>query len=138
MELPGLEAPPTLIAGVMRRLPAASSAAWYNISWWHWPLALRTISVALVLAVLGCLGWLSGSFGELGLGQLLANAVVELKEVLAFALETAEAFLGSNAVFWREYGQMILIAAASLLLVTYLTCVAAGTALYQLAWKRSL
>jgi len=136
--LPELEAPSTLIPGVLARLKEPAPAAWYHSSWWQWPLALRGTSIVLALAVLGALGWLSGTFGELGFGRQVVHALVELKAVLVFTLQTAETALGSSAVFWREHGQMMLIAAAALLLATYLTCVAAGTALYQLAWRRAL
>lgn len=124
----------TLIPGVMSRL----NTPWHQASWWQWPLALRIPSIVLALAVLIGLGWLSGFFGELGLGQQLVEAFDRLKGVLTFVLDTSETLLGSSAVFWREHGQTILLAAASLLLTTYLTCVAAGTALYRLAWKRTL
>jgi hypothetical protein len=50
-------------------------------------------------------------------------------------LDRAESVLGPNAVLWRQHGQMILIAAASMLLATYLMCVAAASALYRLAWR---
>jgi len=136
--LPEREAPPTLIPSVMNRIHAAESPAWYRASWWQWPPVLRAASVALALAVLGGLGWLSGSFVDLGLGQLAVRAYVELKESLLFAINLSETLLGSNATFWREHGQLILIAVAAMVLATYLTCVAAGTALYQLAWRRTL
>jgi hypothetical protein len=136
--LPELEAPSTLIPGVLARIKKPAIAPWYHSSWWQWPLALRGASMVVAFAVLGALGWLSGTFGELGLGQQLLHALVEFKAVMTLTLHTAETALGSSAVFWREHGRIILIAAASLLLATYLTCVAAGTALYQLAWRRSL
>jgi len=136
--LPELDAPSSLIAGVMKQINTPATPAWYHTSWWQWPLAMRTTSILLVLAVLGALAWLSGSFGELGLTRQLVQSVGEVQRVFGYVLETGETFLGSGAVFWREHGQLILLAAASMLLATYLTCVAAGTALYQLTWKRTL
>jgi hypothetical protein len=138
MELPELEAPSTLILGVRSRIQTPAPAVWYHASWWHWPLALRQTSAALALSVLCALGWLGLSFGELDFGQALVQACVDLKGGLVLGLETCTTALGSAAVFWSENGQLILIAASALLLTTYLTCVAAGTALYRLAWRRSL
>ena len=136
--LPELEGPASLIPGVLSRIQAPAPAPWYHASWWQWPLALRSASVVLALAVLGGLGWLSGSLGELGIGEQLLRTGAGLKGTLVLMLETTGRLLGSGTVFWREHGQTLLIAAASLLLATYLTCVAAGTALYRLAWRRSL
>jgi hypothetical protein len=135
--LPELEAPSTLIPGVLARLEEPATTAWYRESWWQWPLAVRAASIVAVLALLGVLGWLSGVFGGWGLGQQVFQAYAGLKEVLTVAVETSETVLGSGAVFWRKYGQIMLGTAAFLMLSTYLICVAAGTALYQLTWRRS-
>lgn len=137
MALPELDAPSTLIPGVLNRIKAPARLVWYRSSWWHWPIALRTASVVLTLGLLGALGWFSGSVGELGLGQRLAQTYAGLESALGSVWDASTTLLGSSAVFWNDYGQMILIAAAALLLATYLTCVAAGTALYQLAWRRA-
>lgn len=134
--LPELEAPSTLIPAVMSRLHSPAPAVWYRSPWWQWPLALRVASVLMVFAVLGGLGWVSGTTGELGLGRQVTQAFAELKSTLASVLNTTDTVLGSYAGFLRENGQLILLSAASLLFATYLTCVAAGTALYQLAWRR--
>jgi hypothetical protein len=133
-----MEAPSTLIPGVMSRIRASETAPWYRAAWWQWPLALRIASVLLVLGVLGMLAWLSGTFGELGPGRQLLRVCLDLKAGLGLALDRGGAALGASTLFWREHGQIILLAAAALLMATYLTCVAAGTALYQLAWKRTL
>ena len=136
-ELPELQAPSTLIPGVLSRIGRPAAVAWYHSSWWQWPLAMRWASAALVVAVLGTLGWLGGALDQLQFGQHLVEAYTEMKGAMAFGVQTCTKLLGSSAVFWSEYGQMILLAAAALLFATYLTCIAAGTALYQLAWRRS-
>lgn len=135
--LPELEAPSTLIPAVMDRITAPAPSPWYHASWWQWPLVVRAASVVLALTVLCALGWLSGFFGDWGFGQQVIRACVGLKDTCVVALETGERAFGLGAVFWRDHGQMILGAAAALLLGTYLICVAAGTALYQLAWRKS-
>lgn len=135
--LPELQAPSTLIPAVMDRITAAAPVAWYQASWWQWPLAVRAASVVLALTVLGASGWLSGFFGNWGFGQHVLGACVGLKEMWVGMLESGGTALVAGADFWRKYGQMILGAAAFLLLSTYFICVAAGTALYQLAWRKS-
>jgi len=136
MELPELEAPATLLPAVMHRLETPASSAWYHTAWWEWPLALRMASVLVVLAVLGVLGWASGTFGDLQLGQQVLLAWSELKAAITVVLHSGETLLGSNAEFWRLHGQIILMGIGAVLLATYLTCVAAGTALYRVAWRR--
>jgi hypothetical protein len=90
----------------------------------------------VVVAVLGVLGWLSGSFADLGLGARVVEAYQQLAQTTALLLDTAERLFGSHAIFWRQHGQTILMISAMLCVATYLTCVAAGTALYRLAWRR--
>ncbi len=136
MQLPELNAPATLIPGVLSRLSAAAPAAWYQRAWWQWPIGLRIASGVCVIALLGALGWLGGSVGELGLGERLVDLVSASVAAGSGALDQITTLLGSGGAFWIKHGQMILIGAASLLLAAYLTCVAAGTALYRLAWRR--
>lgn len=136
MELPELEAPPSLIPVVLRRIEASTRLAGSPSSWWHWPLGLRTASVVLVLGVLGTLGWLSGWLGELGLGQWLVQTCAGLQSALGSTWDTCALWLDSSTPLWSNLPQVILIAAAALMLAAYLTCVAAGTALYELAWRR--
>ncbi len=136
MELPDLDAPPTLIPGVLSRLTASEPAAWYQRAWWQWPIGLRIASAAFVIAVLGTLGWVAGSVGGLGLGLRLVDLVTASMAAGSAALDQIATLLGSGGAFWMEHGQMILLGAATLLLAAYLTCVAAGTALYRLAWRR--
>lgn len=135
-ELPDLKAPPTLISGVLSRLPGAAPSTWYQRSWWQWPVGLRIASGLCVIAMLGALGWLGGSLGELGLGQRLADVVTASIAAKDAALDSLAALPGFGGTFWSNHGQMILIGAAALLLASYMTCVAAGTALYRLAWRR--
>jgi len=137
MELPELEAPPTLIPTVLHRIEASARLAGSHSSWWHWPVALRTVSVVLALAVVGLLGGLSGWLGELGLGHRLLQTGAGLQNALSSAWHTGGLELGPGAGFWNEHFQTILIAAAGLILAAYLTCVAAGTALYEVAWRRN-
>ena len=137
-ELPELEAPSTLIPGVLNRIRALQAVPWYRAAWWQWPLVARAVSVLVMLVVLSALAWWSGTFGELGLGQQLGRVCVGLKEAMLVALDTGGMGMSEAVRFWREHGQIILLAAAAFLTATYLTCVAAGTALYQLAWKRTL
>jgi hypothetical protein len=94
--------------------------------------------VLVAFAVMGCLGWLSGAFGQLNLWDEVTTAWAEFEAACGMVFDTLESVLGSAGVFWREQGQVILIGTASLLLATYLVCVAAGTALYRFAWRRAL
>lgn len=136
LQLPDLKAPGTLIPGVLDRLTASAPSAWYQRAWWHWPIGLRIASALCALALLGALGWLAGSVGGLGLGGNLANAAAAAWASASATVQQVGTLFGSGGGFWSEYGQRIVICAATLLLASYLTCVAAGTALYRLAWRR--
>jgi hypothetical protein len=136
MDLPELEAPGTLIPGVLSRLNQPAPVAWHQRSWWEWPLSLRLGSAIMVSVVLGVLGWLSGSFADFGLGARVVGGWQQMAQTTALLTDMAERVLGSHAAFWRQHGQTLLMISALLCLATYLTCVAAGTALYRLAWRR--
>jgi hypothetical protein len=136
--LPDLQAPPTLIPRVQQEIESREATPAQAASWWRWPLGWRVASVVLVAGAVGLLGWLSGFLGDLGLGARLLTAALECREAVGDTVRSCERLLGGGLVFWREYGQWILTGTAALLLATYLTAVAAGSALYRLAWRRSL
>jgi hypothetical protein len=135
--LPELEAPATLIPRVMTRLHDPAPAVWAKSPWWQWPLAARLASILAVSAVLVALAWLSESFGPLHLWHQITLAWTGMQETFSVVFDAVATAMGAGSIWWGNYGQTVLLGVAALLLVTYLTCVAAGTALYQLAWKRA-
>ena len=97
-QLPELNAPATLIPGVLSRLSAAAPAAWYQRAWWQWPIGLRIASGVCVIALLGALGWsdydgraevITPYFGASGTGQI--NAVFPVTAVSGHAIPPATA-----------------------------------------------
>jgi hypothetical protein len=136
MQLPDLKAPDTLIPGVLDRIAEPAPSVWYQRAWWQWPLGLRIASALSVIGMLWTLAWLGGSVGGLGLASSLRDFLTATWASVAATLDQLGVLFGSSNGFWSERGQLILICTATLLLASYLTCVAAGTALYRLAWRR--
>lgn len=135
--LPDLQAPATLVPRVMERLRQIPPAAWYQSSWWQWPMGLRVVSIPFAALVLVGLGVLSLMLGDLGLWSKLSGLCTQAGMTVGEVVDVFEAVLGAPTTFWHRYGQPILLGVASLMLATYLTCVAAGTALYRLAWRKA-
>jgi hypothetical protein len=126
--LPAVTAPASLLTRVMAAIANGVSLPWWRQTWWHWPKAAQAavLIVALsagALAISGnmLLGEGVGSYAQLFSGRMAWGET--LLTTLGVALvRVVEPFLGS-----------VLLGVLTL----YLLCMAFGTALVRLAWKRS-
>ena len=135
--LPELAAPGTLIPRVMDQIRGEARVPWYRLSFWQWPLALRAAALVAMVAVVGGVAYACPLAWETLIAPPLAAAKTE---VLAWWNPLADAtryLFQAGSAFWRDYLQNILLAVALLLMATYFTFLAAGTAVYRLAWRRT-
>ena len=135
-KLPELLAPPTVVSRVMRAIEQRFSLPWYQQSWQLWPLALRGVSLVILLALFGglCfgawklthvetvtatmqrpLGWLAG------LGDILHIVSVVLTSII-FKI--------------KQLGTGILVACLAALAFGYAMCVGLGTVYLRLGLVR--
>jgi hypothetical protein len=131
-----LEAPPEIAGRVLRLIERRPLTPWYRREWQTWPMALRTVSLAGLLAAFSFLcfessrlahyarltpaarevsGWFSLADAFWSAGNVLANALV-----LAF----------------RSLGPAVLVGGAVLLLFCYAMCLGLGTIYWRLAYAR--
>lgn len=136
--LPELKAPSMLLPNVMAEVQRRARAPWYKLGWRDWPAAMQAASLVLMCSGVGTLLWFSGPLWEATGGQQISLWLNDLQANWAATASGLERVLGPGAAFWSQYGQMIMFGVAGILLGTYLTCITAGTALYRLAWKRTL
>lgn len=128
-KLPPRRAPANLIAGVLSALAAREARAWWERSWFEWPLAIRRLagaasgvllvtvmSVTLLLLNPDSLMPLAGSAAEAwGVVNVLGNAV---------------------ALLGRAVPSPALLVIGALLATSYLSAIALGTVFYRYAWNR--
>ncbi len=116
--LPDLEAPATLVPNVLALLEARARQPWWQRPWFQWPRAIRLLSVAAVVLVVGSLlwvgvpavgqldvaGWWQGLAGRLGGLSALWKAGVSLLEALRLAFEASKVWvLGCAALLVTMY-----------------------------------
>ena len=135
--LPDLAAPTTLLPRVMSEVHRRAQAPWYRCAWREWPVALQAACLVLMIGAVGTLVWFSGSIWEATGGQQMSLWRGEVQTSWSATASGMESAFGAGAAFWKQYGQPLLFGIAAVLMATYLTCIAAGTALYRMAWRRA-
>src|SRR2546427_8626840 len=135
-KLPELIAPRTLISRVMAAIEARLRLPWYRQSWQVWPLALRGVSLVILLALFGGL-----CFGA----WKLANA-----ETVVTAIQRPLNWLSGFGAIWhvirlvlssvvlavKHLGTGVLVACLLALAFGYAMCVGLGTVYLRLALVR--
>jgi hypothetical protein len=135
-ELPELSAPRTLSARVLAAIETRLALPWYRQSWQAWPVALRAVSLTVLLALFAglCLGtW------EILHGASFATAMHEVGRFFApvAALWSAvNALMAAVVVVIKNLGTGILIGCVSALALGYAMCLGLGTVYLRLAFAR--
>ncbi len=127
-----LAAPPALANRILRAVEQRAAAPWYRQSWAAWPLALRVISLTVLLLAFGgvCLGsWelAQGAAGQNWLGDGFAAAGA-LWQTMVVLITTAGRLIS-------QLGQGFLVIAAALMFGTCVVCIGLGTAWVRLAMR---
>ena len=137
-ELPELKAPPSLIPKVMERLRREVAVPWYQRSLWQWPRALRAAALGLMIATVVTLACAIPFAWHWLIAPALTTCQAEVAEWWEPLGRSLSTLLGVGATFWQEHLQDLLLGVALLMAAIYFTFVAAGTAVYRLAWRRTL
>ena len=115
LDLPELEAPATLIPGVLRRINTSAQRPWYRTPWWQWSPAMRTAALAIMFFGVGTLlfviphAWTTRIIPALTAGWA---EVAALREPLGSALSS---MLGAGTTFWQDHLHQILFCVALLM-----------------------
>lgn len=101
--LPELPAPPSLLLRVLAAIEQRLNLPWYKRSWQRWPVGLRVLSLALLLALFGAI-----CFGSWKLTHL---------ESFATALQRAGGWFASLGALWHV---LLTVLNAMVLAIKYL------------------
>jgi len=134
--LPLLPAPSTLAARVLSQLATPTAVPWYRRAWPTWPLALRTVSFTILLALFGGLcfaGW------EASHSSSVTAAAKEVSggfALVSLAANTLSVLSNAAAQVVRHLGTGFIVTAVALMLMAYATCVAFGSFYLRFAFAR--
>ena len=134
--LPPLAAPPTLAPRVLARLASQSEAPWYHRAWQTWPMALRTASFILLLAMFGALcfaGWKASPASSVTAATEQVSGAFAL---VSLAANTLSALGNSATQVMRHLGTGFIVAAGAVVLLAYAACVACGSCYVRFAFAR--
>jgi hypothetical protein len=135
-KLPELIAPRTLISRVMAAIEARLRLPWYRQSWQVWPLALRAVSLVILLALFGGL-----CFGAWKLSQAEAVAAAMQRPLgllsgLGAIFHAISVVLTALILAVKQLGAGILIGCLAALALGYAMCVGLGTVYLRLGLAR--
>jgi hypothetical protein len=134
--LPPLSAPPTLAPRVLARIATRTEAPWYQRAWPTWPLALRTASFILLLAIFGGLcfaGWHASHASSVTAATEKVSGAFAL---LSLAANTLSVLGNAVAQVMRHLGTGFIVAAVAVVLLAYATCVGFGSFYFRFAFAR--
>jgi hypothetical protein len=131
-----LEAPPEIAGRVLQLIERRARTPWYRREWQSWPMALRTVSLAGLLAAFAFLCFESSRLAY------YARLTPAAREVSGW-FSLADAFWGAGSTLanalglaFRSLGPAVLIGGAALFLFCYATCLGLGTIYWRLAYAR--
>ncbi len=114
--LPELIAPHSLFLRVMAAIESRLNLPWYRQSWQGWPLALRAVSLVILLALFGGLCFATWKFSAI--------------------LHAVSVVLGSLVLAVKQLSTAVIICCLVALGFGYAMCVGLGTVYLRLALSR--
>jgi hypothetical protein len=134
--LPPLSAPATLAPRVLARLASQTEAPWYQRAWQTWPMALRTASFILLLAMFGGLcftGWKASHASSV---TAVTEKVSGAFALVSLAGNTLSALGNAAAQVMRHLGMGFFVAGGVVVLLAYAACVGFGSFYFRFAFAR--
>jgi hypothetical protein len=134
--LPTPAAPPALAARILRDAEQWAASPWYTRAWVTWPVGWRLASVAATVAMLAGFVMLLPAVTQSS-SAVVAGAVEGLTRRAAPTTERAELAVTAVRVVWRALVAPIVPYALGLVMVMFLACGLAGTALSYLVFGKA-
>ena len=130
---PARRAPHTLLPRVLAAVQAWSQRPWYTRAWFTWPVGGQIISAAaLILIVVG------SALVMMSAQSALDQTTARLLSGVTPVAHQAEAMLNAARVVWRAVIEPFAGYAFVLVALMCLACVAFGTALNHVAFRRAV
>jgi len=133
-KLPPVAAPASLLPGVLSAIAARARLPWWQRAWWDWPLTAKAAFLLLALAIVGAFSG-GGVMLDEGVSSY-SQQVVERFGPVTSLWETVLTILNAVGSLMGTIGQPLLIYAATLIGLLYLTCLGLGTVCVRYALKR--
>jgi len=133
--LPPLPAPSSLLSNVMSAIAARGGLPWWQRAWWDWPLTAKAAFLLLALAIVGVF-----SSGGVVLDHSVTTYSQQVVERLGPATnlwDTILTVLNALKSVVEKLGQPLILYAAILVGLLYLTCLGLGTVCVRYALKRA-
>jgi len=131
--LPAPRAPHTLLPRVLAAVQEWSQRPWYTRAWFTWPIGGQIVSAAaLILIVVGSALLMMSA--QTALGQTTARLLSGVTPVA----HQVEAILNATRVVWRAVIEPFAGYAFVLVALMCFACVAFGTALNHVAFRRAV
>ncbi len=132
-KLPPPRAPHTLLPRVLAAVQRWSERPWYARAWFTWPVGGQIVSVAaLMLILVG--GALLMMTAQSAFDQTTARLLSDVTPIA----HRAEATLNAARVVWRAVIEPLTPYAFALVTLMCLACVAFGSALNHVAFRRAV
>jgi len=133
--LPPVAAPASLLPNVLSAIAARARLPWWQRAWWDWPLTAKAAFLLLALAIVGAFSG-GGAMLDERISSYSQQAVERLGPVISL-WETVLTMLNVVQSLVEKIGQPLLLCAAAIVGLLYLTCVGLGTVCVRYALKRA-
>jgi hypothetical protein len=134
--LPELQAPSTLARRVLGAIEQHQAVAWYRRPWQFWPLSLRLVSLAVLLALFGGLSFGAWQLESMHGYDLLAQELGRWLAPFLTLCNAVMAVLAALGAAVKQLGMPILISSAAALALAWAMCLGLGTLCVRLAFAR--
>ena len=134
--LPAPHAPATLAPRVLRSVEQWAARPWYTRAWWTWPIGWRVASFGAALAMVAALAVYVPSLYESST-SVTSTAVSDVARRATPAAERAELLVTAVIVVWRALIAPVVPYALAVVIVMFLACGLAGTALSYLVFGKA-
>jgi len=124
-KLPLLDAPSSLLPGVLNALAARQTRAWWTCSWSNWPKTVQLLFIILLSILLGAAVYALSLIWKTGLD---VNLVLNLFRPAVDLLQT---LFSALAVIIRSPIGIWIWGTAALSFIMYLGCLGSGIACYR-------
>jgi hypothetical protein len=134
--LPNLRAPSSLATRVMATIEQRTAVPWYRRDWQTWPLALQTVSMAVLLTAFGGLCFLSWQFVRTPDFAAATSQAGSLFASLGVLWNVAGSLKNALLLAVQSLNPLFLIGCGVALTLGYAMCLGLGTLYVRLGLAR--
>ena len=134
--LPELIAPRSLVSRVMAAIENRLTLPWYRQSWEIWPLALRAVSLVILLAMFGGLSFAAWRLSQAESFAAAMHGPISWLSGLGAIWHAVTVVVSGVALMVKQLGTTVIIGCLVALALGYAMCVALGTVYLRLGLAR--